>query len=109
MGELIFLRSKERESNIIPLLENIGNVLESSGIKIDLGIIFLQIEGCLRSLQRKPSKHSIATARGMFQNYSDEDIEAIVRASTKQQWGARPGYFQAIIDEYHARQKHSPA
>lgn len=109
MGELIFLRKKEREPAIIPLLENIGNVLESSGIKVDLGMIVLQIEAYLRSLQRKPSKNSIAIAREMFQNYSDEDIEAIVRVSTREQWGARPGYFQAIIDEYHARQKHSPA
>lgn len=119
MGELIFLRGTKQEpikdtkssdgSAVISILENLGDILSSSGVKVDLGIIFLQIEGYLRSLQRKPSKHSIATARGMFQNYSDEDIEAVARTSTQQQWGARPGYFQALVDEYHTRQKHSPA
>ncbi len=114
MGDLIFLRKAEQKSarqnepSIIPLLDSVGNILQSSDVTTDLELSFLKIECYLKSLRNKPSTHSIAIARDLFQSYTDDDLEITARTCTPQQWGVRPGYFQALIDEHRARQHRSP-
>jgi len=116
MGDLISLHQKKQPPSdqepanmLSELLGSFGEMLESHGTKDGVtsamgdGLLFSRITLHLKSLRGRPSKESIAIARNSLKGFSKEELKDIARASVPTQWTARPGYFQALVDEFTAR------
>ena len=77
-----------------------SGALEGTGIEISP---IIRIQKHLASLRGQVSKQSIVDGRNMVRNSTTEELCAIARVSTPDQWSARPGYFQALVDEITSR------
>ena len=85
---------------IASLIPNLESTLGTMGIEIDPT---LKIRAHLGSLRGYISNNAVATARNTFRNSTPEQLRAIAKNSTQNQWNAWPGYFQALCDEIDTR------
>jgi hypothetical protein len=84
----------------VRIFEDVLKNALGTGIEMDP---LLQIRIHLSSLRGYISSDSVAISRRTFREYSYNDLLLFAEKSTPNQWSAKPGLFQALIDEIDSR------
>ncbi len=90
-------RVHEAVTNLFPVIER---TFEKMGFELDPT---LKIELHLSSLIGAISMSAVATARMGLREVDKDVLLAIARTTNHHQWTARPGYFQALVEEIRSR------
>lgn len=93
-----YLALQDSVSGILPELEK---TFATMGIELDPTI---KIQAHLSGLRGGPSRTAVATARMGLREVDKDVLLTIARTTNHHQWSARPGYFQALVDEIRSRQ-----
>lgn len=87
------------------LLEAMAHALDQMGAEPSS---ILRMEVFLMSLRGHVSNESIAAGQELLRGLDREELLAIAARSTKSEWQAKPGYYQALVSAIARSESHPP-